>query len=164
MLSPGKVLRHGDRVRNNAELVLESARYPGRYLAFNTGSASLNASEAVEASLLPHAYISRRFECYLAFHRQVFLARIFRQGGEGRGMEGGVDHTSPAPSAVPMRKDRSLVVHGAERFVEAANALRRIVGTDIVQVYLLCVCVCMNVCTYTHTHTHTHIHTGRTMV
>ena len=63
MLSPGKVLRNGDRVRNNAELVLESARYPGRYLAFNTGCASLNASEAVEASLLPHAYISRRFEC-----------------------------------------------------------------------------------------------------
>jgi len=123
VLSPGKVLRHGDRVRNNAELVLESARYPGRYVAFNTGNASLDAGEDIEASLLPHTYISKRFECYLGFHRQVFSARIFRQQDEGQ---------------VVAREDASAGVHSSAKGlcdVEAASPQRRILGTDIVQVY-----------------------------
>ena len=43
VLSPGKILQRGSRVLNNAEIFLESVRYPGRYLALSIACASLDS-------------------------------------------------------------------------------------------------------------------------
>ena len=124
--SPGKALQHGDRVRNNAEIVLESVRYPGRYAALNVETASLDARIEIEESLLPHSYISRRLECFLGFHQQSWAVRIFRR---------------EAASAASLTLDTvaagasALVIRRAGAYTGAALEERRIVGTDIVQLY-----------------------------
>ena len=127
VLSPGKAVQHGDRVRNNAEIVLESVRYPGRYMALNVAAASLDASIDIEASLLPHSYINRRLECFLGFHKQTFAARIFRRET--------VNNSSLPPAPRAREESSKLAVTVPEAYVATAIEQRRIVGTDIIQLY-----------------------------
>ena len=127
VLSPGKALRHGARVCNNAHLVLESVRYPGRYLSLNTTSASLDSEIAIEASLLPHKYIRRRLECFLGFQKQLFNARLFQRQA--------FDFTR-LPALMSQCQVRVASEESADaRHVAASLTPRRIVGTDIVQLY-----------------------------
>jgi len=127
VLSPGKALQHGDCVRNNAAIVLENARYPGRYLALNTATASLDATIDIEASLLPHSYIRRRLECFLGFHQQSFAACIFRREAVNASL------LPPRPGTGQSAARLALAAQGA--YVAAGIAERRITGTDIVQLY-----------------------------
>ena len=128
VLPPRKALQHGERVRNNAEIVLESVRYPGRYLTLNTGRASLDASVPIEASLLPHSYISRRLECFLGFHRQIFAARIFRQTNGAAATS--VQDVASSDTRRPAQALPAMAGH-----VARPKADHRIVGTEIVQLY-----------------------------
>jgi hypothetical protein len=132
VLSPGKALQNGDAVRNNAEIILESARYPGRYLSLNISSASLDSQVAIEASLLPHPYIHRRLECFLGSRRQTLAVRVFKKQAASA-------ISLPAPQgthtehAVEPLAVGSLHVAGGSRAPPLQE--RWIVGTDIVQLY-----------------------------
>jgi len=126
VLSPGKILQHGSRVLNNAEIFLESVRYPGRYLALNIACASLDSKIAIEASLLPHSYIHRRLECFLGFNRQTFAARIFRREVVNSSLPRAKAGGDPHPA---------LAVSGDGAYVAAPIPKRAISGSDIVQLY-----------------------------
>ena len=128
VLSPGKILQHGSRVLSNAEIFMESVRYPGRYLALEH-CVSLDSKIAIEASLLPHSYIHRRLECFLGFNRQPFAARILRREVVSSSLPRAKAGGDPHPAAL------ALVVSGEGAYVAAPIPKCAISGNDIVELY-----------------------------
>jgi hypothetical protein len=131
VLSPGKILQHGSRVPNNAEIFSGkrtiSGTLPGleHCLCFSGQQDKI----AIEASLLPHSYIHRRLECFLGFNRQPFAARIFRREVVNSSLPRAKAGGDPHPAAL------ALVVSGEGAYVAAPIPKCAISGNDIVELY-----------------------------